>query len=83
MILYVIAMRDRVAQIYGQPVFVGNVASAIRSFGDQINDPQSQVSKHPNDYDLFELGSFDDESGRFTNLDQPRQLALGRDLLNK
>jgi hypothetical protein len=83
MILYVIAMRDRVANLYGQPVYVANLGSAIRGFGDQINDPTSPMNKHPDDYDLYELGTFDDEAGTFVNLPQPRQLALGRDLLTK
>ena len=38
----------------------------------------NQTYQHPEDFDLFELGEFDDTTGRFTLFDVPKQLALGR-----
>ena len=29
---------------------------------------------HPQDFALFHVGSYDEESGRFTNLDNPHRL---------
>ena len=39
---------------------------------------ENQIYQHPEDFDLFELGEFDDTTGRFVLLDVPKQLALGR-----
>lgn len=38
---------------------------AMRSFGDAIGDGKSQFAAHPEDYQLFYVGSFDDSSGLF------------------
>ena len=69
---------------YGQPVFVANVGGAIRSFGDEIKRPHSEerpnpMAKHPEDYDLFYLGEFDDQEGVFDGLVRPEQIAIGKD----
>lgn len=80
---YVIcAVRDRVADCFGTPIFVTSTGAAIRSFGDEINraDTGNTYYKHPDDFDLFELGAFIDATATFELLDSPRQLALGKDL---
>jgi len=35
----------------------------MRQWEDAVNNPESPISKHPSDYALCELGTFDDESG--------------------
>lgn len=81
--LYVVAVRDRASDVFGSPYFVVSVGAAVRSFGDEINreDAQNPCYKHPEDYDLFLLGSYDDNIGKFVNTDDgPRQIAIGKDL---
>jgi len=80
-----IAIRDRVADIFGTPNAVANLGQAVRSFSDEINrdDPSNMLAKHPDDFDLYHLGEYDDAHGTFEILDKPRQLALGRDMANK
>jgi len=41
---------------------------AIRQFGDMVNDENSQISKHPADYTLFELGEWNDNTAEFVEL---------------
>jgi len=74
------SIRDSAADAYGRPFFMTSVGIAIRSFTDEINRvaEDNQIYKHPEDFDLFELGEFDDETGRIVLLDVPKQLALGR-----
>lgn len=74
------SIRDSAADAYGRPFFMTSVGIAIRSFTDEINRAaeDNQIYKHPEDFDLFELGEFDDETGRIVLLDVPKQLALGR-----
>jgi len=78
MIYYVCAVRDRATDVYGQPMFVAHVAAALRIFGDEINGSQSMLSRHPEDFDLYLLGEYDDASGSF-NCGSPRQIAVGKD----
>lgn len=74
----VVCIRDRAADVFGQPVFVAALGQALRSFGDEINNKESQMSKHPDDYDLYELGEFDDNEGLFY-ANNPRQIAVGKE----
>lgn len=57
---------DNKAGFYMAPFFLQSTAEGIRSFTDAANDPHIAISKHPEDYTLFELGSFDDQTGVFT-----------------
>lgn len=76
----IVAVRDRAIDSFGQPVFVANLGGAIRSFGDEIKrvDPNNQMNKHPEDYDLYHLGEYDDETGTFEGI-RPSQIAVGKD----
>jgi len=80
----VFTVRDRAIDAYGQPFFGTSVGGAVRSFSDEINraDPNNQLSKHPEDFDLFLLGEFDDATGEF-DVTKPAQVAVGKDLLIK
>lgn len=77
----VLAIRDRAATCYGQPFYSTSTGGAIRSFSDEINraEPNNQLNRHPEDFDLFLLGEFDDQTGKFTTQD-PEQVAIGKDL---
>ena len=78
--MVICSIRDSAADAYGRPFFLPSVGVAIRSFTDEVNRSaeDNQIYQHPEDFDLFELGEFDDATGRFTLLDVPKQLALGR-----
>lgn len=75
MILQAVSIYDRKAKIYSQPVLVPHVAAAVRSFGDAVNTSGSEYNKHPEDYIIFHVGAFDDNTGVFTKLDQHVELA--------
>lgn len=78
--MYVLAVRDSAGDCFSRPFFVSSVGVGIRSFTDEVNRAaeDNQFYKHPQDFDLFELGVWDDDDGSFVLLDKPRQLALGR-----
>lgn len=80
-----VAVRDRAADVYATPNFVNSLGGAIRSFGDAINsgDKQSALCAHPEDFDLYELGSYNDETADFEILPKARQIAVGKDLVRK
>lgn len=82
MIYKVLAIRDRAANCFGQPIFSTTTGSAIRSFSDAINGGDPTLTKHPEDFDLYELGVFADNDGIF-NQDKPFQVAVGKDLVVK
>lgn len=81
MILYVYAVRDRATDQYGTPMFLISSGQAIRSFTDEINRQESTnaLYMHPDDFDLYALGSYDTHSGRF-NTEAPEQVAIGKNV---
>ena len=82
MILKVFAVRDRATDQYGNPMFLVNAGQAIRSFSDEVNKngDGNMLAAHPDDFDLYELGSFDCDTGLFSTV-TPRQVAVGKDLV--
>lgn len=72
--IQVISVYDAKTKVFGQPQYFINVPTALRSWGDTANNPNDVVHKHPEDYTLFHLGEYDDETGTFTNLTTPNPL---------
>lgn len=79
----VCAVRDRATDCFARPMFVQALGQAVRSFSDEINrvEQDNMLHKHPEDFDLFELGTFDDSDASFELLEKPRQVAIGKDVV--
>lgn len=80
----IVCVRDRVADVYSVPQFVLNLGAAIRGFGDEVRRPHSEnspnnLNQHPEDFDLYFLGEYEDETGSFEPLERPKQIAIGKD----
>lgn len=78
--LVMVSVRDSALDAFMRPFFVPTTGAAVRAFSDEVRRKDSEMYRHPADYVLFELGSFDEESGRVENLDSPRQLVRGIDI---
>lgn len=80
MINVIVSVKDRAADAFGRPAFVPSIGIAIRSFSDEINRDaaDNQMFHHSDDFDLYELGSFDDSTGIITMLDVPKVVSLGK-----
>lgn len=59
----IFAVRDITADVFAAPFVSQNRNTAMRDFGHACQDVQSQLSKSPEDYQLFFLGTFDDDLG--------------------
>lgn len=82
--LKIYTVRDRAADVYGTPFFMPSHGQAIRSFADEINNPRdgNTLNRHPQDFDLYALGEYDDQTGTFTT-NTPKQIAIGADLVQR
>lgn len=76
----IMSVRDRAADVFGQPFFVAAVGVGIRGFKDEINNASNgnQLFKHPEDFDLYLLGEFDDSTGEF-DVKRPEMVVVGKD----
>lgn len=82
MILKVFAVRDMKAEAFLQPFYSPSVGSALRAYADAVNDKSCPFNKHPGDYVLFEIGSYDDSTAELESLSPVKMMAAGSDLLN-
>lgn len=75
------ALRDTALEAYGAVMTYSATGQAVREFTDQVNDKQSQINKHPEDYMLFFLGTYDNDTGMILQPDQPKQMARAIDVI--
>lgn len=80
--LKVFAVRDAATDQYGTPMFLMSSGQAIRSFGDEVNraEKDNQLYTHPDDFELFELGEYETDSGKLETNGGPQQVATGKRL---
>jgi hypothetical protein len=72
----VVVLFDNVANIYKDPFYPPTKGVALREFQDAVNNPKNgQLFNHPSDFDLFVIGSYDEQTGKLTVLDVPEKLA--------
>jgi hypothetical protein len=55
---------DTKSETYYQPIFLLNEAMMLRQFADMANDKDCAISKHPEDYTLYHLGSWQDQDSK-------------------
>jgi hypothetical protein len=73
------SIHDVKAGAYLPPFTLPTTQMAKRTFADTVNDRNHSFSKHPEDYTLFHIGEFDDESGMITNDKGNKAIANGKD----
>lgn len=72
--LVVFSVYDSKAEAFLQPFFSQSRGTGLRSFSDAAQDENHGFSRHAADYTLFELGEFDQISGRMDQWDAPINL---------
>jgi len=63
----VFSIHDGKAKAFQLPFYMQTVGAAIRAFEDLANDPKTIVSRHPEDFVLYEIGSYDDSTAEVVN----------------
>lgn len=74
MILQIFSVFDNKTMAFNEPFFVHNRELAMRAYQVAALDSATFVGKNPGDYGLYHLGSFDDETAKFSMLPQPEIL---------
>lgn len=63
--LEVFSVYDSKTAVYSHPFFTVSLGAALRAFSDCLLDNNHPFSRHPGDYSLYHLGSFDDSTATF------------------
>lgn len=68
---------DGKAQAYLLPMYFQSLAQAERSFGDIVNDKEHPIGCHPEDYTLWCIGEWDEQTGIIVVFDVKQSIAEG------
>lgn len=75
------AVYDEVAKVFKHTFFRVRHGEAIRFFADGCRAEKTELNIHPQDFSLFCLAEFDDESGRFESLQIPERVSRASDFV--
>jgi len=78
--LLIFAVYDDKAGAYSRPFFMATRGLALRAFADSVNDLSHPIGQHPEDYYLFQAGTFDNASGKLLSDDTLLYVAHGIEL---
>ena len=80
--LFIVSVKDRAAEVFNRPFYVPHRNVAIRDFTDEVNRVavDNHLNKHPDDFDLYLLGEFNDFTGEFI-MSTPQVLVRAKDVL--
>jgi hypothetical protein len=70
------AVYDAAAMRFIEPFPAPTIEFAIREFRSTVNREGSQIHKYPEDYTLFHIGEFDQETGFLLPLQAPHSLGV-------
>ena len=80
--LNIYSIYDQAAKAYTSPFFMHNHGLAIRAFSDQVNSQtENQIQKHPEQFTLFHIGEYNDETGNIESLTNIKSLGKGHEYL--
>lgn len=71
---------DKGINAYMRPFPMQADGQAVRAFTDECLNAETPLSKHPEDYALFRIGSFEDTTGVVEGC-EPKPLARGHEVV--
>lgn len=74
MVLKAFTIRDAKGEVFHPPFFKRHHGEAERDFTALVRDPKSQMHQFPEDYDLYFVGEYDDQTGVFKSLETPQHM---------
>lgn len=74
LVLQVFTVYDTKVGAFMQPFVCRSQGEAMRIFGDEVNNAQGAFFRHPEDYAMFHIGSFDQGTGMVQPLATPVSL---------
>jgi hypothetical protein len=76
-----VAVRDSAMAAFMNPFVVQATGQAVRSFTDEVNRAaqDNALNQHPEDFELYQVGFFDDDTGEFSN--ELARLVRGKDVV--
>lgn len=81
--LFIYSIYDEKVESFSQPFFAATNPAAIRVFTDLANDNNSTISRHPQDYTLYQIGKWDDHTGKIETMENANNLGRANEYVVK
>lgn len=75
----VYSIYDAAAEVFTAPTIDISDASAVRAFQQAVANAGSVMNFKPEDFSLYQIGTFDVETGRLEEMVPPSRLVVGSD----
>lgn len=80
--LQAFSVYDEKAQSYNLPFFYPQINLAVRALTDSLQNPDSIVARHPEDFTLYHIGTFNDLTGKMESFVEPRPVCRATEIIN-
>lgn len=77
------SIRDSKASIFNPPFYKKTHGEAERDFTTLCKDEKSTCAQYPEDFDLYFLGTYDDQTGVFKSLDTPQHITKAVNVISR
>lgn len=81
MILSVFSIYDIGVSTWLRPMFARNKGEMVRQFSEGVNDSKSSISRYADDYVLYEIGTWNDDTCEFNLHKAPIKIGVAREFL--
>lgn len=79
--LEIFSIYDSAVEAYMPPFTQQSKGAAIRAFTDTVQDESTTLSRHPEDFTLFYIGSWDEATASITQDNTPFALVKGNEIV--
>jgi len=79
--LKIFSLYDEKAQVFNTPQYLAHKGEAIRMLQTTLGAKESMMSKYPEDFNLYCLGTYDDSTGKIISNDIPELVIRATELL--
>lgn len=83
MITQMFTIYDAAIAAYQQPFYMRTIGEAIRAFSNVCNDQAHEIGRHPDQFTLFHLGEYDDNTGAVMQFAIKKSLGVGVDFVTR
>lgn len=70
MVKSVYVIYDMKAESGHQPAMYNKEGEAVRAFSELCNDKETRVGRYPEDFVMYQVATYDDETFKYTNLEK-------------
>lgn len=75
----VFSLYDSKAKNFGPPFYMQTRGMAVRALSDLVQDNNSMVARHPEDFVLYQVGEYDDATAEFINKNPHELISMASD----